>query len=266
MRRNRTQSGLTLLEVMITLLISVFLSVVVVRAAGVEMMEQKSIDAQRASVDATAAMEDEITRTLSGALLDPTLTGQSALTGTATSAAASTTSTASGGNGPETYMQSENDGSPAAGSGDPRLTFTTTIPVPITAIDNVTDDWPTQQSEYGPVGGPTEVSFGVTPIGAPPNGETGLFERIQHPSDDDPTQGGTERLIDPDVTAIGFEFWDGQEWDPTWDTTTMTTPQLPEAVQVTYRLKNDTSNVDHMFVVVIQASNVNYNDPVQVTQ
>jgi hypothetical protein len=140
------------------------------------------------------------------------------------------------------------------------------MPVPLSAIDNQTDDWPTQQTNYGPVGGPVEVSFGITPIGSPPNAETGLFERIEHPSDSDPTQGGTERLLDPDVTSIGFQFWDGTEWDPSWDTTTMTSVHLPQAVQVTYRLKNDTGNVDHVFVVPILASDVNYNNPVQTTQ
>jgi hypothetical protein len=254
-RRRKSLQGLTLLELLLTLTLSVFLSVVIVRAAGFEMEEQRSIDAQRASVDQSQTLERELTKTISGALLDSSLIASDA---TATTAAATT--------GPATFFQSVDEGSQADGGGESRITFTTTMPVPLSAIDNQNDDWTTQQTNYGPVGGPVEVSIGITPIGSPPISESGLFERIQHPSDSDPTQGGTERLLDPDVTSIGFQFWDGEEWEPSWDTTTMTAVHLPQAVQVTYRLKADIGNTDHVFVIPILSSDVNYNNPVQPTQ
>jgi prepilin-type N-terminal cleavage/methylation domain-containing protein len=256
-RSGLRQRGLTLLELMITLALSVILTVVISSAVGQEMREQIAIDTQRANVDQTSGMEQELTQTISGALLDPTVTAAAATTATTAAAPAPT---------PSTYFQSVNDGSQSSSGGDGRLTITTTVPVPLAAIGNLNDDWPTQQTTYGPVGGPVEISFGVNPVGSPPNGETGLFERIQHPGDGDPTQGGTERLLDTDVTSIGFQFWDGAEWDPSWDTTTMTTPTLPQAVQVTYRLKSDIGVTDHMFVIPVRASTVSVNNPVQVSQ
>jgi len=61
-------------------------------------------------------------------------------------------------------------------------------PFPVT---NTTDDFETQQTLYGPVGGVSEISLSTTAVGDA-GSHTGLFERRQTPSDGDPTQGGTE--------------------------------------------------------------------------
>jgi len=63
------------------------------------------------------------------------------------------------------------------------------------------------------------------------------------------------------LRRIGFQFWDGTEWDPNWDTTTEAR-RLPAAVMVSYTLTGDSANTTHMFVVPILTSNVNALSPV----
>ena len=144
-----------------------------------------------------------------------------------------------------------------------RLTFTTSAPgVPMAALAS-SDDFATQQNEWGPTGGLAEVSLGTSPVGNA-DGRTGLFERLQQPSDSDPTQGGMEEDIDSDVSAIGFQFWDGLEWISTWQTSTANR-RLPEAVQVSYTLANDPDNAVHILVVPIAASDVTASNPATQT-
>jgi hypothetical protein len=177
-------------------------------------------------------MEDELTRLIQGARLS-----------------ASTTSS---------YFQSETD-SGGSNLGCDRITFTTIGDgVPMASVYS-DDDFQTQQTSRGPVGGLAEVSIGTTPVGDPGD-KTGLFERLQRPSDTDPTQGGNEFLIDSNVDSIGFEFYDGNEWIDSWDTTTGAV-RLPQAVQVSYTLKDDTAHTTHLFVVPIPASNVTSLNP-----
>ena len=71
-----------------------------------------------------------------------------------------------------------------------------------------------------------------------------------------------ELVLGPDIAGIGFQFWDGQQWQDTWDTTTMTPPRLPQAVQVTYRLKSEPNGPVHLFVAPVPASDVNALNPV----
>ena len=142
------------------------------------------------------------------------------------------------------------------------MTFTTTSPAPPQrALDNSTDDFETQQTANGPVGGLAEISLGMTPIGNAGD-KTGLFERVQRPSDGDPTQGGNESVLSADITSIGFQFWDGQQWLDTWDTTKMTPPRLPQSVQVTYKLKSEPNGITHLFVAPIPSSDVTPSNPV----
>ena len=60
---------------------------------------------------------------------------------------------------------------------------------------------------------------------------------------------------------MGFQFWDGTEWDSEWDTTTGTR-RLPQAVQVSYRLTSDLNDTPHVFVVIVLSSDCNADDPV----
>jgi hypothetical protein len=202
-------------------------------------LKLQEADQQRKTLhDQTAAMEHEITEVIEGAQLSSL-----------------TTDTAS-------YFQGTDD-SGGSDLGADRLTVSTTYPgIPVGSLFS-TDDYITQQQlgSAGPVGGLTEISIGTTPVGAATTTANGLFERIQHPSDGDATQGGNEMMLDPDVTQIGFQFWDGIEWDNEWDTTTGTR-RLPQAVQVSYRLKTDLDNTPHVFVVIVLTSDCNYNNPV----
>lgn len=241
--RRSFRSGVTVLEVFVAMVMTAILSVAILMAFSEELRVQRSIDARRAEVSRTDALEKEITSMLRGAKISDSLTD--------------TTS----------YFQGVNDSGASAPAGCNRITFTTISPgVPIASLLS-TDDFATQQSNIGPVGGVAEVSLGTAPIGSAA-GQSGLFERIQRPSDGDPTQGGTETLLDPDIASIGFQFWDGLEWQPAWDTTvniSTTTHQLPEAVQVTYTLQNDEYNTQHVFTVDLPTSAVNPEYPYTTT-
>jgi len=128
------------------------------------------------------------------------------------------------------------------GSLDSALTF-----------DNVHDT-------YGPLGGLAEYSYSTVATGDAGTA-TGLFERVQRPVDADPLQGGFESLISPDVSEVGFLFWDGAEWLSDWDTRSGSR-RLPAAVKVQYRLTNEATDQLHQFVVVIPTSDVTTSNPV----
>ena len=123
-----------------------------------------------------------------------------------------------------------------------------------------TDDFETNNSKFGPVGGVTEVQLSTTPIGDGANGRQGLFLREQTPSDGDPSQGGEESLLSEDVESISFEYFDGTTWQTTWDTSTMGTRRLPSAVRVTYRLRGE--DQDRVLTFPIPASDVTPDNPV----
>ncbi|MFM9873602.1 MAG: type II secretion system protein GspJ [Fimbriimonadaceae bacterium] len=87
--------------------------------------------------------------------------------------------------------------------------------------------------QFGPQGGISEVSLNITPVGSPTNDQSGLFLRIQTPSDGDPTQGGTEQLLIAGVTSVTYELWDGLQWATTWDTINGGTRRIPSAIRLT---------------------------------
>ncbi|AIE87569.1 PulJ/GspJ family protein [Fimbriimonas ginsengisoli] len=123
-----------------------------------------------------------------------------------------------------------------------------------------TDDFETQNQKVGPQGGIGEISLSTIAIGDA-SGKSGVFLRQQRPADGDPTQGGYESLVQPNVDTLKFEFFDGTDWLTTWDTRTMTTKRLPAAVRVTYRLSDE--NKDRILVVQVPASDVTTLNPVQ---
>jgi len=237
--RNNLSKGFTLLELLIVLAITGVLAAAITYAFAAEVDVQRATQTRLANLDKTNQMEQTLTNLIQGAMLSSTLS-------------ATTTN-------PITYFQGVSD-TGTAPQGCSRITFTTTAPgVPIAAIDDTTNDFETQQTMRGPIGGLSEVSLGTAPVGNAGD-LTGLFERVQHPSDADPTQGGVEFDIDPDIASMGFQFWDGEEWDDSWDTTTETL-KLPEAVQVSYTLKSDPNSTLHIFVVPIASSTVNAQNP-----
>jgi hypothetical protein len=121
------------------------------------------------------------------------------------------------------------------------------------------DDFETLNQTYGPRGGLTEVSISQSAIGNAPV-STGLYLRKQTPADGDSSQGGFESSLDPDIDSISFEFYNGESWDLTWDSTAMDVPRLPAAVRVTYSRTSD--SVERIFVVRLPLSDVTPDNPV----
>ncbi|MDX1931448.1 MAG: type II secretion system protein GspJ, partial [Capsulimonadales bacterium] len=146
-------------------------------------------------------------------------------------------------------------------TGCTRLTFTTlapSIPLRLRVDEN---DFETQQERNGPQGGVAEVQWSTEAVGDAGDRQ-GLFERIQQPSDGDPSQGGTEALLTEDVRNIAFEFWNGADWTETWNTTGIGGRRLPAAVQVSYELASDDPGFVRRFVVPIPNSDVTALNPV----
>ncbi len=119
-------------------------------------------------------------------------------------------------------------------------------------------DLPDLNKRYGPQGGMEEVAISTTPVGDAGDRQ-GLFLREQRPPDGDPTQGGTESVLDPDVTSAYFEFYTGESWSTTWNTQTADR-RLPAAVRVTYRLSDE--DEDRVLIVRLLHSDVTADNPV----
>jgi prepilin-type N-terminal cleavage/methylation domain-containing protein len=233
--RRRFQSGLTLIELLLALTIAAILGMALAFAFQAASRLQRAHTARMADQDATDRTEREITRVLRGARITATATDTT------------------------TFFQGVSAGS-QTDLGCDRLTLTTTEPGVPTPSQESADDFETQHQARGPVGGLSEVSIGTTPVGDA-NSHTGLFERIQRPSDGDPTQGGMESTLNPEISQIGFQFWNGTAWISSWDTVATADRRLPAAVQVSYRLSNATDDMVHVFVVAIPASNVTAANP-----
>jgi hypothetical protein len=71
-----------------------------------------------------------------------------------------------------------------------------------------------------------------------------------------------ELVLDPDINSISYEFYNGADWDTSWDTQAINPPRLPAAVRITYRRVND--EVDRQFVVRLIHSDVTADNPVTV--
>ncbi len=104
-------------------------------------------------------------------------------------------------------------------------------PVSGAALLDTTSTFEESNERYGPQGGSTEVSLSTIPVGNAGDRQ-GLFLRMQTPADGDPTQGGRERLLVPEVASATYEFWDGSQWLTSWDTRT-SQRRLPAAIRIT---------------------------------
>jgi prepilin-type N-terminal cleavage/methylation domain-containing protein len=122
------------------------------------------------------------------------------------------------------------------------------------------DDFETQNQRYGPQGGIAEIAISMTPVGEAGTRQ-GLFIRTQRPSDSEPTQGGNETVLDESVTSIEFEFWDGTTWLPAWTTQVGAEKRLPSAIRITYTRDGDDAEVPRVLVVRLPISDVTANDP-----
>jgi prepilin-type N-terminal cleavage/methylation domain-containing protein len=230
----RRRAGFTLIELMLAMSLAVVMAGAVGYAfvAGLDL--QRAQTQRRAVTDREESTEQRIRTLLMGAKLTADATDATSF-----------------------FMGTDDTGGSAFGCD--RITFTTAAPAAPMASVASTDDFETQQSSRGPVGGAAEVSFSTTAVGDPA-GKTGLFERVQRPSDGDSTQGGTESLLDPDIERIGFQFWDGIQWEDTWDTT-VGDRRLPAAVKVTIVRNGESDDAGHAFTVPIPASDVDDQNP-----
>lgn len=234
--RRHAIKGLSLIELLIGLLMMTVLAVALSYAfiAGVDMQRQH--DKDKVGGDKTAAMEKRLTTLLKGTILTPALTDMTSY-----------------------FEASSTYGANVTDLGSDTLTFTTSgLGVPMVSQTSQ-DDFETQTQEYGPIGGIDEVSWTVTSQGDPGN-HTGLFERIQRPSDGDPTQGGYETLLTDTVERIGFQFWNGTTWVTSWDTIGGQR-RLPAAVMVSYVLKGDPSSTVKQLWISIPESDVTATNP-----
>lgn len=232
MSRSR-RAGFTLIELMVVVVLLAILTAAVSYAfvAGLDIERRQARTTQQ-RID-IAGMEQRITNLLQSAFLS----------GDANDAT--------------TFFVATNDSGSEIGADT--LTFTTTAPgVPLVALGGE-DDFETRNENQGPVGGVEEVAYSMTPVGDAGN-RTGLFERMQRPSDGDPTQGGMEGVLSPQVESIGFEFYNGTDWVNTWDTVSGER-RLPSSVRVRYTLNDDSTDATYSFLVPIPTSDVDAQDP-----
>jgi len=232
--------GITLIELLMTLFITVVIMGALSSAYGIGIDAQKRALADRSDILKIRSFEDRLTDLIHHARLSPDT--------------ASTDSFFIGSVGNGTDAQSVS----GSGMSDTVIFTIAGTRIPGATMDS-TDDFETQNQNNGPKGGIGEVDISMQAIGQAAD-QSGLFYREQRPADGDPTQGGYESVFNADVTSIQFEFFDGTEWQQNWDTRTMTTPRLPAAIRVTYRLTGEDN--DRILVVQVPASEVTPTNPV----
>lgn len=254
--RHRRTSALTLLELLIAMAYTVLIVGAMAAAYGTAMTGPSILATRNASFAQGIQYQTEITDYLRHAYMytltaDPNCYFTSnPVSNPPTNAGTNTSSNGLNGGSSGTSQISQYGGSQ-------QLVFTALgLSIPAAYLHS-SSDFPGLNQTFGPSSGLAEVSFSLTPAGNA-NGQTGLFIRVQQPADSDPTQGGQEWLLIPGCTDVSFEFWDGTQWDSSWDTTTQTTKQLPSAVRVTYVIDDQEPQT---FVVRIPTSNVTPQNP-----
>jgi len=238
MGRRRAQSGLTMIELLIVIVMTTIITLASGRALMASLDYNRKVQSSRLIRFRNAEFEDRMRNLLKYAYLSsvPTDTNSYFIGGS----------------------QSQTPG--AAQSADPNaLIFTILRPKPPGALAESTNDFETNNQNIGPSTGITEVSLSLSPVGQAPVTE-GLFLRQQTPADGDTSQGGVESLFDADISEFSFEFWNGTAWDTAWNTQSQTTPRLPASVRLTFRRNDDTEN--QTMVVRLIHSDVTTLDPV----
>ena len=252
------QRGITLVELMLALACTALLCAAMLNAYSMAIKVPPALRVSQAAIDAQAMFKDKITDLLhhvyvlnNGANIAVTANGQRTYFTTNPQSATSGLTQASG-----TQGQSGSGG----GGGTSELVFTVLGEATSNAaLQDASNDFTQQNAARGPEGGIVEYQIGLTPVGAPPSSKKGVYIREQRPADTDPTQGGYEWLLLPDIDNLLFEFWDGTQWLQSWDTTTQAPVRLPAAVRVSYGKGADIRTV---FVVRIPLSDATPADPV----
>lgn len=235
--------GITLIELMTALVIGVFVVFGLSIAFSSAVRYQTEVAPRRQAVLQEFAIENQLRALIENAYIDNSLDSA------------------------HTFFIGRNDpsGSSALGSGEAATELMFTVAgshLPGGALASVGDTFEDRNERLGPVGGVTERRIGLTPIGDAGN-LTGAFLRHQTPSDDDPEQGGYESLLDERITSLSFEFWDGLDWQPDWDTETGER-RLPAAVRITYTLAED-EDTFRTFVVRVLGSDITASNPLGTT-
>ncbi len=235
---SQSQNGIVLVELLLVLAITAIMTVAIGYAFVAALDVQRTHVSRQSQVDTVAAMQRRITKLLQGAVLADDSADET------------------------TYMlgQASEYGDTGTMGCDELIFSTVSEAVPAAAV-NDTDTFEEQHEKMGCIGGVAEVRLGVDPIGEAGD-RSGLFIRVQRPSDADTTQGGRERVLCADIQRIGFQFWDGLEWLDTWDTVSVSR-RLPAAVRVSYTLTGDKDKEVHTFIVRIPGSDVDADDPVE---
>lgn len=229
--------GLTLIEVMV---VSVCMAIIIGASSSAvfaALQHTNKVKASRVVYDRNAHFEDRLRSILQNAYLSSVVTD------------------------PNSYFLGGQDvvEVPNGVNNENQLVFSgLSQRIPSELIES-TDDFETLNESYGPAGGLVEYSLSLSPVGNAPV-DKALFLRRQTPADGDPAQGGLESILDPGIESISYEFYNGESWDTSWDTTSLNPPRLPAAVRITYRRVND--EVDHFFVVRLIHSDATSDNPV----
>lgn len=264
-----TRRGVTLAELMVALACTALLAAAMLNAYARAVKVAPALQASELKIATDQEFRDKLTDLIHHAyVLNVGGAPTAAVTVTVGAGGATTTSTATG---PRTYFttnpQSNNSGlassggsqSTTSGSNSSPLVFTVLgEPTSHAALEDSSADFTQQNQSRGPVGGMVEYQVGLSPVGTPPSDKKGAFIRMQRPADTDPTTGGYEWLLLPGVDNLMFEFWDGTQWQESWDTLTMNPIRLPAAVRVTYSSGSETP---HVFVVRVPLSDVTPANP-----
>lgn len=234
--------GVTLLELLTVLVIAGLLAMSLATSFSAAVRYQTQTRVPRQELLQQVAFEEKLRTLLSRAFVDEDLAND------------------------HTYFigQSDPSGDSAgdAGTGATELIFTTVGgPMSGRVVADTDTDFEARNERLGPVGGVTENRIALTAIGEAGD-RTGIFHREQTPADLDPDQGGYESVLDERVVSLSFEFFDGLEWVPDWDTRTADR-RVPAAILVSYMFDGD--ETPKVMVVRLRNSDVTPNNPANGT-
>lgn len=205
-RRRRALRGLSLVELLVSLIIVALATTVVSRAFVAAVADEERLNRTLEERRLEARFEDRIERLLSGAALGS--------------------------------FVSPVPGDKSGGS----LVFTTwSEPLPAPLATESAPDFQTSNERFGPLGGMSEMALSTEPASTEAGQRQGIFLREQRPSDSDLTQGGEESVLDERIGQVQFEFFDGSDWQTSWDSRDdgAQKGELPRLVRVSYVVERD---------------------------